>query len=132
MRISDWSSDVCSSDLPAAFRILAEPLELGENPLPVGFGHAAALIVDRYSRLAFPHLQSQPDRTGVPRKLPRALDEVDEHLARPPAIAPDEHRHRGRAPYNDGDACNRALGMDRPYLRQIESSVGKHRLMPTK
>src|SRR3546814_2507440 len=40
---------------PAAFRILAEPLELGENPLPVGFGHAAALIVDRYSRLAFPH-----------------------------------------------------------------------------
>src|SRR3546814_17706270 len=44
---------------PAAFRILAEPLELGENPLPVGFGHAAALIVDRYSRLAFPHLQSQ-------------------------------------------------------------------------
>src|SRR3546814_10357441 len=74
---------------PAAFRILAEPLELGENPLPVGFGHAAALIVDRYSRLAFPHLQSQPDRTGVARKLHRVLDEVDEYLER--AARSEEH-----------------------------------------
>src|SRR3546814_2655680 len=30
MRISDWSSDVCSSDLPTA--CVAEPLELPEPP----------------------------------------------------------------------------------------------------
>src|SRR3546814_14775384 len=31
MRISDWSSDVCSSDLPAAYIFLAEETDVFEN-----------------------------------------------------------------------------------------------------
>src|SRR3546814_20387706 len=51
---------------PAAFRILAEPLAIGENQLPVGFGHAAPLIVPPYSRLHFPYPHNQPDTTSIP------------------------------------------------------------------
>src|SRR3546814_13701836 len=40
MRISDWSSDVCSSDLPASALATAEP---GVEPPPTSLGPSAAL-----------------------------------------------------------------------------------------
>src|SRR3546814_2929067 len=52
MRISDWSSDVCSSDLAVAQRVkledAGEPLDLGAadaRRLGIGMGHAGGIDV---------------------------------------------------------------------------------------
>src|SRR3546814_19852244 len=41
MRISDWSSDVCSSDLPNLAREVHHPLVVEVEP---GYGHVAARV----------------------------------------------------------------------------------------
>src|SRR3546814_6511916 len=43
MRISDWSSDVCSSDLPAIFSTSVETVGLGRRPAMVRPASAAAM-----------------------------------------------------------------------------------------
>src|SRR3546814_8903602 len=45
MRISDWSSDVCSSDLPGAI-----PPKSSGFPRPGGARRAPAIFLQRYSR----------------------------------------------------------------------------------
>src|SRR3546814_3871382 len=48
MRISDWSSDVCSSDLPGAAARLAPAVRVAgrKNPGPSGFQHQEAVMPD--------------------------------------------------------------------------------------
>src|SRR3546814_19362549 len=43
MRISDWSSDVCSSDLPHSSRLMAVPI----NHLRIGFSMSASILSAR-------------------------------------------------------------------------------------
>src|SRR3546814_8796970 len=45
MRISDWSSDVCSSDLPLMLAHVLETARPGEKLLLVGFGQGADALI---------------------------------------------------------------------------------------
>src|SRR3546814_15909069 len=83
MRISDWSSDVCSSDLAAdqpLGQLLADPLQA----LQPGFvaGRLAAAEAARQMNLV----------TGMPQRL----DEHARHLAVPGGIGRSEERRVGK------------------------------------
>src|SRR3546814_10306601 len=68
MRISDWSSDVCSSDLPLAERCGNGPLRIAG--LERGF-MARNVVIRRYG-----------DRCRIPRKLRRSAELSDHSHAR--------------------------------------------------
>src|SRR3546814_15255091 len=58
MRISDWSSDVCSSDLPAHRAVEVQPFDHRHQQFEIGFGHmigteAGQEIADEPARLIF-------------------------------------------------------------------------------
>src|SRR3546814_13404960 len=65
MRISDWSSDVCSSDLQ---REIAQRMQFAERP-----GKSA---VERFMQLYFLHAKSVGDLTGT------FLAHLDEQMAK--------------------------------------------------
>src|SRR3546814_5952107 len=76
MRISDWSSDVCSSDLFEAPRLVAFFVALRPNrqaleqAAPFDVGRKA---VDRHTRLNAPHI-SLAQHEGAERDVPRATE----------------------------------------------------------
>src|SRR3546814_16623732 len=77
MRISDWSSDVCSSDLRDG-AVLASALgRIGVPSMAVTLGDAAILVVDAQLRplvaASIPTLVDRlPIRVKVPRSAPRS------------------------------------------------------------
>src|SRR3546814_11374189 len=118
MRISDWSSDVCSSDL-------------------VSLGSAIGEIAD--GALTNAGKRSQPGQTVAPNRLPtpavnaiaRAPQKVTRMIDRmtgaPPAFAPSapsRTRHRSETATTSGINCcaeaaiNTASGMNRPEERR--------------
>src|SRR3546814_11524309 len=67
MRISDWSSDVCSSDLVELARDLAIEVEVGRHP---GQGLAdLAQRFQRHRRLAATRVEAARDVEARPRAL---------------------------------------------------------------
>src|SRR3546814_8936864 len=61
VRISDWSSDVCSSDLPAA--PVVETFDEGRFAHIAGFGHAQSQIFEQLEIHArFPALDRSEER----------------------------------------------------------------------
>src|SRR3546814_15037010 len=76
MRISDWSSDVCSSDLEAAAQILPQvdlAISRQENALSVLTGRAPAAIRPR-AKLS--GLQAPPLPGGLPSTLLRRRPDI--------------------------------------------------------
>src|SRR3546814_12109978 len=131
MRISDWSSDVCSSDLPAAFRRRVRALELavlrGARPAPGLEGLRKAVEASRavgllpwFDRLA-----------GILAPLAEALDGgaarlsqlVDAHLAAAEALAAPDSESGADRPWAGaageaagtfaGDESGRGAGRER-------------------
>src|SRR3546814_5976512 len=65
MRISDWSSDVCSSDLPANLIELA-----GDRDILIARARVAArMIVDENDRSGIEFERAPEDCPGIDRKL---------------------------------------------------------------
>src|SRR3546814_9434936 len=84
MRISDWSSDVCSSDLSSPLRATARitAFKPGQSPPPVSI--ATRIEPPWPDPLAGPRVPAAPpgpDRPGPPRRI---------------ASAPDDRRDRHR------------------------------------
>src|SRR3546814_7223313 len=102
MRISDWSSDVCSSDLQprlrAEFARVAAPLRAAARLRP---GRAAGT--------------AEPDPQRAPRDRP-----ADLHLRRGRRRPPGARRTAGRRP-----AWGASAGADRPALRRSEEHTSE-------
>src|SRR3546814_18798886 len=75
MRISDWSSDVCSSDLAATARCraaldpLLQALECAPNPIAVKAGLPALGLGLALPRLPLVELNDGPDRARLHQAL---------------------------------------------------------------
>src|SRR3546814_1324425 len=65
MRIRDWSSDVCSSDLPVDLRRAGPPLR--------GVGEAEVLVASRFGKIGGRTAMSAPFSMWVPRPVWRSL-----------------------------------------------------------
>src|SRR3546814_8518744 len=87
MRISDWSSDVCSSDLPSGRGRTVRPAHHAANGRTIGNGHT-----DRLGRLAEPHCgrigggpfaTRHPSRPAGPAgcRHPRRVGRSEEHTS---------------------------------------------------
>src|SRR3546814_1847958 len=98
MRISDWSSDVCSSDLPDQNDGLADPLTAGV-PLAGAFAHAAIRVRPasrcRSLNMCF-HLiyTSRPAGVGnVAQSLPMGIRGTGDHLSLPESVFARRHEY---------------------------------------
>src|SRR3546814_20865226 len=67
MRISDWSSDVCSSDLEQLFRVM---VNIGRNALDAG---ARRIEVTAAVRVGWISLAVKDDGPGIPAKARERL-----------------------------------------------------------
>src|SRR3546814_5108420 len=78
MRISDWSSDVCSSDLPQAGAALARRARKGLEDVALGLlGHAGAVVFDVDHQEVAHRARRQVQLPGA--GLERIVGEVEEH-----------------------------------------------------
>src|SRR3546814_19315144 len=78
MRISDWSSDVCSSDLPQAGAALARRARKGLEDVALGLlGHAGAVVFDVDHQEVAHRARRQVQLPGA--GIERIVVEVDEH-----------------------------------------------------
>src|SRR3546814_12661595 len=83
MRISDWSSDVCSSDLHLANQRLSVVRLVRERPvLPLGLPDRKMIVTD-------------PQRDARWRELITTADHADTHMAAQ-AVARSEERRVGK------------------------------------
>src|SRR3546814_1146617 len=82
MRISDWSSDVCSSDLIVAARMA--PISLTEIAAATGFGKSASQRLT-HTLTALGYLEKNPE-TRRYRMTVRALDLAHGFLITDPLI----------------------------------------------
>src|SRR3546814_4181605 len=84
MRISDWSSDVCSSDLPVAF----QHLRLAVIPFAIGHGLQRGrkiVAVDRRARIVGIGDGNRARLVEIDQALPARRD-LDPHLSLLPPI----------------------------------------------
>src|SRR3546814_20185261 len=112
MRISDWSSDVCSSDLPGAVRLDNAGFDIAE--IGVDDEIADALGIDRAADLAEPLLilpgEILAQRIGDQRGDAGAVAQPDQPIARhatgiagPADIAAAHHPPTGRISRTGGE-----------------------------
>src|SRR3546814_18510616 len=81
MRISDWSSDVCSSDLPVGDALLLLPVDQPVQGAPVAVENEGATVEHQ---LVLP-----ADAVEIDERQPRLGDAVGEHPAQPTVVLVD-------------------------------------------
>src|SRR3546814_11433355 len=98
MRISDWSSDVCSSDLPAGARAAAQARRMDERLLsrPAGIGAAYGAPRRRLRRRAAPDRRISCDRRAARADDATADRRPRTHPDAAGAGAPTRRTHRGQ------------------------------------
>src|SRR3546814_17505823 len=119
MRISDWSSDVCSSDLPIVST--------------TGIPHAAILLPSHTPPVAFQPIGGRPSaapqsRTSSNRRVAASPSGLGGRLKPPwtwqwPSCPRDTD---ATAPRSAGSASNIASGVDRRLLKPTTGPSGNH------
>src|SRR3546814_14864456 len=109
MRISDWSSDVCSSDLTADQQPDADQHQIAEHEGLYDLG------VQRRQHIGAEHAADHPGDEQA--KEERPVDVAVEHMAQP--------RHHGGENLDDVDTRRRGRGGNAETRRREERRVGK-------
>src|SRR3546814_20402705 len=121
MRISDWSSDVCSSDLPA--ELLSSGYGLPQRAEREALAAQAAQRAQRL-REQGPRLHRDA-RSLLPRRQRDALDAIEAHISllgtRP------RHMHRERAPKRVTKGKSESVRIDLVGRRSSNKKKTQHK-----
>src|SRR3546814_3203720 len=98
MRISDWSSDVCSSDLDPALVLVEQVLELRPLPLVAGGVHVRDVVGDDLDVQLLCGHSRRGDAQGLHAGLPSAAPRARIPVRYRGAVAPSARAGLRRSP----------------------------------